>query len=666
MLEKLMQKNPPHSLPEITLKAVVLSIILAMVLAAANAYLGLKVGTTISASIPAAVISMGVLRLFRRHNILENNIVQTAASAGEAVVAAIIFLMPVMLILKFWTDFHYWPTVFIASIGGILGVLFSVPLRRVLLNDKSLRFPEGVAIGNVLKVSGEGAGHLKELILGSGVSAFISFCQTGLQIVAGSSEVWWRTGSLIFGFGAGFNPAFLAAGYIVGFEVSISLIVGVVIGWLIGIPVLSHFYPMPSTLSPVDAAMTLWSKHLRFVGVGTMLVGGMWTLLNLIKPISQGLRSSFVSLRALTHEKITHDPHEQDLPMSLVLLGLFVTIFLLYFLYSYLLHIQGLAISNSHEVVLISAAIIYTFVAGFIVTSLCGYFAGLVGSTNNPLSGLMLSVVLFASLIIALLSSSLISGMLDAASVLKPAMIVVVVSGVVAASAAIMADNIQDLKAGRMVGATPWKQQLMLIVGTIAASLIIPPILQLLFNAYGMAGIYPHPGMDPKQMLAAPQASLMAAVIDGVFTHQLNWLLILVGAGIALLCIIADYFLKRVNIRLLVLAVGLGIYLPLDSSTPLIFGGVAALILQRLLEKREKSSSHREQRIKAANQRGLILACGLVAGASLMGVILAIPFAIAQSSDILKIMPDSLTRLSEIFAAIISVLIFVWFNRVQR
>lgn len=658
---------PAHqSLPEITVKAVILSIILTITLTAANAYLGLKVGTTISASIPAAVISMGILRLFRKSNILENNIVQTAASAGEALVAGVAFILPSLVIMHYWQGFNYWETAMIAMTGGILGVLFSVPLRRVLLAEKTLRFPEGVAIGNVLKASAESAAGLINLIWGGIVGGIISLCQAGFKVVSDSLDLWFQSGSSVYGIGAGFNPALLAAGYIVGINVALSILLGIVSGWIVGVPVLTHIYGITQPTDASGTAMDMWHDHIRYIGVGTMLIGGFWTLLNLIRPIIEGVRSSYASVRMMQAGYTADIPRtDRDLPINYLLwVGLLLSIPMA-FLFAHFTNPAALDITSDLRIGSIVALIIFTIVAGFVFASICGYFTGLVGSTNNPLSGMTLSALLLMSLLLMSILGRQIQFTTDHAGAIAAAALAIIASTIVASAAAITNDTIQDLKAGQMVGATPWKQQVMLIIGVIVAALAIPPILQLLFNAYGISGVFPHPGMDPKQMLSAPQAALMGALVQGVFAHNLPWPMISVGFIIAAVCIVIDTIIKDRGIRLPVLAVGLGIYLPLTASMPLVIGGVSSYFINRALKKKYPGpDSVTHEPIRSGQQRGLILACGVVAGAALMGVILAIPFAIAQSDDVLRLVGNSFTPIADILGVIVTVGLIAWIARV--
>jgi putative OPT family oligopeptide transporter len=669
------QNNPPASfipasqnLPEITVKAVILSIILAAILGAANAYLGLKVGLTISASIPAAVVSMGILRLFRKSNILENNIVQTATSASEALVAGIIYVLPALLILHFWGHFHYWETTLIAIIGGILGVFFSIPLRRILLADKHLRFPEGVAIAQVLKVSEEKGGSLKLLIQGGIVGAAISFAQSGLQVISDNVQYWFKSGTnFVYGLQMGFEPAILAAGYIVGLNTALSSLMGITLGWFIGIPILSHLAAFSASDSATSVAMNIWQSQIRYIGVGTMLFGGIWTLLTLLKPISQGIKSSLESVMQNKQKGMSSVPRtERDIPIHYMFIGTLLVLIPIACLLRHFVLQQHLPYSAFTQWGLVGLGVLFIPIVGFIVSSVCGYFAGLVGSSNNPISGLALSALLVCSLLLLGVYSLQTHTGNSANEMLGLAALAVVITTVTTCGAAITNDTIQDLKTGQLVGATPWKQQVMLILGAVASSFIIPPILSLLFNAYGIANIFPHPGMDPSQGLSAPQAALMATLARAVFQHDLPWAMILTGGAIAVVTILIDNFLKTKGTRLPVLAVGFGIYLPSSVTLPVVVGGIASYFIKRASQKRAIAEGKKGEEIaEAGNQKGgLIIACGLVAGSALMGVLLAIPFTIFQSTDILKIVGDGFSPIATTLAFASVAGLLYWIYRV--
>jgi putative OPT family oligopeptide transporter len=651
-------QNPP----EITFRVIVIGIFLTIILAAANAFLGLKVGQTISASIPAAIISMSILRFFRNSNVLENTMVQTMASVGESLIAGITFILPALIILHVWDGFYYWQTVTVGLLGGILGVLFTIPLRRALLVDKTLRYPEGFAITNVLKASAnKDKADVKSLIWGGVVGSTISLFQSGFQILTDTFQYWVKTSNTVYGFGLGLSPALIAAGYIVGINVSISLLVGIVIGWIAGVPALTYVFGLPNVESANDIAMTIWKSHVKIMGVGTMLVGGLWTICTLIKPIGQGLSTSFQSIRdAKNPNALQAIRTERDIPMNYVFWAALLILIPIFILLTQSIIPDNSLVSHNFKNALAAFCAIYILIGGFVFCSVSAYFAGLIGSTNTPVSGLLVSTLLILCLI--LLGFFTLNGGIVGKEMLG--VVLAIGCGVILASAiSISNDTMQDLKVGQMVGATPWKQQLMLVVGVVVSAVVVPPILELLYNAYGIGGVFPHPGMSKEHMLAAPQAGLMATVAQGVYERNLEWSMIITGAVIAVICIIVDTILKRTNgARLPVLAVGVGIYLPLDSSVPVVLGGVLAYIVQGRLNKLYPRPAHESEMAKHRH-RGLLLACGIVAGASIMGVVLAIPFAIKQSSDALKIMPAEYAYLASALSLIVTAALCGWIYR---
>lgn len=651
-------------LPEITLRVVILGLFLTVILAAANAYLGLKVGQTISASIPAAIISMSILRFFRNSNVLENTMVQTMASVGEALISGVAFILPALIILGAWSGFYYWQTVIIALLGGILGVLFTIPLRRALLIDKTLRYPEGVAISNVLKASAANEKtDMKALAFGGLVGGAITLFQTGFQILTDSYDYWVKSSKMVFGFGLGLSPALIAAGYIVGVNVAISFLVGIVIGWLAGVPILTGILGFTATDAAGDIAMSIYRSDIRYIGVGTMLLGALWTLITLIKPIIFSINASFASLREAKLDKAKVAIRtERDIPVNFVLWGsilLLIPLFL--FIAGYIIP-GDTPISHSFRVILCGFSAIYVLIGGFLFCSISAYFAGLIGSSNTPVSGLLVSALLVLCLAILAFFSTM--GGIQGHEML--AVILGIGSCVIIGVAlAISNDTMQDLKVGQVLGATPWKQQIMLIFGVIAAAFVVPPIFELLYNAYGIGGVFPHPGMNKAQMLSAPQAALMATVAQGVYAHNLRWSMIIVGAVIAVICIFVDEILKKhYNTRLPVLGVGLAIYLPMGTTIPVVIGGFLSYIIQIRLNHIYKKPVDHETEIAEHRHRGLLLACGIVAGASIMGVILAIPFAIKQSSDALKIMPSDYAYLAGVLSLVVTFFLLLWIYRV--
>ncbi len=656
-----------QSLPEITIRALVLGVILTIILAAANAYLGLKVGQTVSASIPAAIISMSILRFFRNSNVLENTMVQTMASVGESLIAGVAFILPALIILHAWSGFYYWQTVFISLLGGTLGVLFTIPLRRALLQDKTLRYPEGIAISNVLRASANSEQtDMRSLTLGGLVGGLISLFQTGFQVLTDTFDVWFKvTSTTVSGFSLGLSPALIAAGYIVGVNVAISFMVGCFIGWILGVPVLGWIYGIPDAATTGDSVMLLYKSYIRYVGVGTMLVGALWTLCTLFKPITQSIFASLASLSKQSQSTVSLRT-ERDIPINYVLWGTVLMLIPIFIIIANYIVPADSQIEKSFHTIICGFSAIYVVIGGFLFCSISAYFAGLIGSSNTPVSGLLVSALLILCLMLLALFTTFGGGIQG-----KEVLGVVLAIGtcvVIGVGIAISNDTMQDLKVGQVVGATPWKQQLMLVLGVIVSAFVVPPILDLLYQAYGIGGVFPHAGMDKSQMLSAPQAALMATVADGVYTHNLQWSMIFAGAVLAVLCIIVDEIAKQFGTRLPVLAVGLAIYLPMNTTVPVIIGGLLAHFINRSISKTYNNRiAENESKIASHKHSGLLLACGIVAGSSIMGVVLAIPFAIKQTSDALKIMPDQYMYLAGTLSVIVTAIMCVWiYRRVLR
>ncbi|MDP6790268.1 MAG: oligopeptide transporter, OPT family, partial [Candidatus Marinimicrobia bacterium] len=502
--------------PEITIKALLLGIFLSMVLAGANAYLGLFAGMTVSASIPAAVISMGVLALFKKSNILENNIVQTAASAGESLAAGVIFTIPGLVLLGYWESFDYMEVAKIAAIGGVIGVLFTIPLRRALIVTAKLKYPEGVATAEVLRAGDaarqghekDASGGLKMIGLAGLVGGAMKLCQQAFAMwhaeVAGAIHV----GKSIFGIGTDISPALISVGYIVGRNIGIVVVAGGLISWAVAIPIYSAII---GTEGPaLDSAWTIWNSKIRYLGVGAMVVGGIWSLIKLFKPLVEGVRASLAALKKQSSAD-SQPIEERDVPINYVgigLIALLIPVFLLY-----------LDIIQQAWVAGLLAVVMMVF--GFLFSAVAAYMAGVVGSSNNPVSGVTIATILFSSLLLlALLGTE--SGVGAAGAIM--------VGAVVCCAAAIGGDNMQDLKAGHIVGATPWKQQIMQVVGTVSAAVVLGLVLDILHTAYTIGS----------PTLSAPQATLMKSVADGVFTGDLPWTFVYIGAIIAVLIIGID------------------------------------------------------------------------------------------------------------------------------
>jgi putative OPT family oligopeptide transporter len=638
------------NLPEITLRVIVLSILLALILGIANAYLALKIGILTSASIPAAIISMSILRFLKKSNILENNLIQTAASAGEAVAGGIVFTIPALVIIGYWDHFDYWDNFFIAISGAILGVLYSIPLRRFLMRERYLNFPEGKAIAEVLKAGNKKTIGLKELIGGGLVGGLIELCQTGFKIIANSTQYWFSMGKSVFGFGTGFSALMIGAGYIMGFEAAWSILIGAIIIWGFGVPLLTGLSIQDfQHLAATDVITQLYATKIRYIGIGSMMVAGVWTLLILLRPFYISLKDS---LRLIHHQKLNKNPivlrTEQDMPFPLVLCGIFLTLFMTFFLFVHLFPLTEFELSTTQKILFIFSALGYLLVIGFIFSVIVSYFSGLVGVTATPGSA-----VVIAGLLIAAAMTGLLLGENHSAKQLTDAAAIAILIGSVTTGIACVSNDItQDLKVGYLLGATPWKQQVMLLVGATAAAAIIPWVMQLLFSVYGIATVLPHPDMNPNTTLPAPPAALMAALTQGVFTGHLPWGMILTGGCISTVMIAIKYIFRWQKLSILALAIG--IYLPLSTTVPLFMGGLFAYLVQyKLVTKKIETDT--------LSQKNILLACGLVAGAALMDVLLAIPFALASNPDMMTIHIPHWQIPSEIIGGLVIIGLGFWF-----
>jgi putative OPT family oligopeptide transporter len=606
--------------PQLTLRAVGLAIVLAMILAAANTYLGLFAGMTIASAIPAAVVSMAVLRLLGGGGILENNIVQTGASAGSSIASGVIFTIPALVILGFWQDFRYSWVLAIAGLGGLLGVLFSVPLRRALIVDQKLAFPEGQAAAEVLKAGENPSQGIRILGVGAVGGAFTKLAAgSGLRLIPDTAASAGFAGKYLAFFGTNLSPALLSVGYIVGLNVGIVVLAGAMLSWNIAIPyyvanVLPHQAELAQAaagLEPEDLAGFIWSKQIRYLGVGAMLVGGIWALVSLRHSLLSGVRSGLAAARAsAAGQVIAHT--EQDLPMKSVLLGILLFTLPLWALYQAI--VGSLAVSLPMTIIMI--------ITGFLFCSVSAYMAGLVGSSNNPVSGITIATILFSAVVLLVLM-----GKDNEAGPVAAIMI----GAVVCCAACIAGDNLQDLKCGYIVGATPWRQQVMLGIGAASSALVMAPVLNLLAQAYGI-GV---PSESHPNPLLAPQATLMASVSKGLFGGQLPWGMIAVGAVIGVAIIVLDEVLKArgSSFRTPVLAVAVGIYLPLELMTPIFLGGLLAWIAERRLRRQGLDAAEIERR----HRKGLLFAAGMITGEALMGIAIAVPIVTSGSADVLAL-----------------------------
>lgn len=610
-----------QNLPELTLRGLILGSILTIIFTASNVYLGLKVGLTFSSSIPAVVISMAVLSLFKTSNILENNMVQTQASAAGTL-SSVIFVIPGLFMCGYWSEFPLWQTFMICLCGGGLGVLFTIPLRRAMVVESKLAYPEGRAAAEILKVANKdqsnkkGKQGIKEIALGSFIAAIFSLLSNGFKLAASESSFAFIWNKMAFGFSMGYSLALLGAGYLVGLAGAIALFVGMFLAWGIFTPYLSNF-EFDSAKNAVDLASSVWSSKVRLIGTGAIAIAALWTLIELLKPVIEGIKEIVRNVKITNQEK--NERTNIDLSLKsifilfvLMVVGLFITF------YSF---VEDANLSIYYQMLFSFVGTLVSVLIGFFVAAACGYMAGLVGSSSSPISGIGLIGVIISSIVFLVLGVELFQDpMLSKFAVA----LAIFTTSVILATAAISNDNLQDLKTGHLVGATPWKQQVALLVGCIFGALAIVPVLNLLYQAYGFVGAMPREGMDASSALAAPQANLMSTIAQGIFHHNIEWSYMAFGVFVGILMIIIDKILRRTQkMSLPPLAVGIGIYLPPAVNIPLVIGGILKYIVMQYLTKKYAKNSHKEEKLASCEQRGTLFASGLIVGESIFGVIIA-------------------------------------------
>jgi putative OPT family oligopeptide transporter len=598
---------------ELTIRGVVLGCAITLLFTAANVYLGLKVGLTIASSIPAAVISMAVLSFFPGSNIRENNIVQTVASAAGAI-ASIIFVLPGLVIVGWWSGFPFWESFLVCASGGTLGVLFTIPLRRALVTNSDLPYPEGVAAAEVLKVgshlhdAGAGASAAREglsaIVFGAIASAGLAiFAAT--RIAAAELQSFFRLGpESATGYNLTFSLALLGAGHLVGITVGVAMFIGLLIAWAVAVPVLTATTPDPS-LALEAHVMHIWTTQVRFLGAGAMAVAALWTLGRLAHPLVSGFVRTVAAARVqvgATEDQTDRDMSGQSIAGLTVACLILIAALLWNFARSSVL-IAGAALP------LTVAALPFIVVIGFFVAAICGYMAGLIGSSNSPVSGVGILAIVTCSAMLLVIGPS--NAGAAPALVAFALFTVAIIFGVAVTSN----DNLQDLKTGQLVGAAPWRQQIALIIGIIAGSLVIPPILNLLAEAYGFAGA-PNVSVISAKPLPAPQASLISTLALGVIGRKLDWNMIGMGMLIGAVVVALDtFFASRKWMRLPPLAVGMGIYLPMSATLPVMIGALIGWWYNRRVAR--GTDPERAQHL------GVLVASGMIVGESLFGVLLA-------------------------------------------
>lgn len=651
----------PDSAPrgrEITLRGLILGVLITFVFTAANAYLGLKVGLTFATSIPAAVISMAVLSFFSGASILENNIVQTVASAAGAL-AAIIFVLPGLVIVGWWTGFGFWTSFAICASGGVIGVIFTIPLRRAMVTNSDLPYPEGLAAAEVLKVGsgirgeegieeeiGDARQGLLAVVYGAVASAGLA-ALAATRIAAGEVAQYFRIGGAATGYDLGLSLALFGAGHLVGLSVGLALLLGVAIAWGGAVPILSAMTPLAAGTSVADFAGQIWSTQVRFIGAGAIAVSALWTLAKLARPVASGLASTLTTAR----NRAAAEPTEIDLsPRSI---AAWTAVCLIVVVGLVLIFVRGTPL-EAQAVKLSVIAVAFVVVGGFLVSAICGYLAGLVGSTNSPISGVgILAILLYASLLAALVP---VAGEAGTKALVAFALFSL---SIVFAAATTSNDNLQDLKTGQLVGAAPWAQQIALIVGVLAGAAIIPPVLDLLAGAYGFAGQVGGPAASGNAPLPAPQAVLISALARGVLGANLNWSMLGIGGAVGAAVIALDEFLgTKKLLRLPPLGVCIGIYLPMSASLPVVLGAV----ISEWFKRRARKGANPSQ----TEQMGVLVASGLIVGESLFGVALAGLIVGSGKEAPLALVGASFAAAPAIGFIVFAALVFFLYRRILR
>lgn len=652
---------------ELTLRGIILGAILTVIFTASNVYLGLKVGLTFSSAIPAAVISMAILRTFKNSNILENNMVQTQASAAGTL-SAIIFIIPGMLMIGYWQHLEFWQTLIISACGGCLGVLFTIPLRRAMVVHSDLPYPEGVAAAEILKVGSNSnkTGGMKEIISGGIIASIVSLCTSGFKFLADGLSIFIPIGKGITQFALGYSTALIGAGYLIGITSGLALLVGVLIAWAGFVPYFTLTGSPAEGQTIQEFAGAVYSQRVRLIGAGAMGVAAVWTLITLAKPVIDGVKESLAAVRNSQSQQSTH---RTDLDMSVKSVGIVfaVTVAGLFGVFLSFVSPANLPIAQTLTIVVIG--ILVAVLTGFFVAAACAYMAGLIGTSSSPISGIGILAIIVSSIIVFAICNSF--GIFDIEGGSKFATATAIfITSIILAIACISNDNIQDLKTGYLVGATPANQQIALIIGCVVGAFVIAPVMNLLYEAYGFPGALPRAGMNPEDALAAPQASLMTTIAQGIFSSSLDWQYIYMGMALGAIIVLINLFLtKNTKYALPPLAVGMGIYLPPSLQTPLVVGAIMGYFLDKKIRQRfsNKTSEVIEEKLQEGKRRGTLFASGLIVGESIMGVLIAALIVVSVTNDgsdsPLTLVSESFlsSSMPEVFGFAVFVAIMIYF-----
>ncbi|MFY9290379.1 MAG: oligopeptide transporter, OPT family [Methylorubrum rhodinum] len=654
---------------ELTLRGLALGAAITVVFIAANIYMGLKTGMTFSSSIPAAMLSMGLLRLFGNTSILENNIVQTQASAAGTL-CNVILVLPGLVLIGHWQGFPFWQTAGVCLLGGLLGVAYSIPLRRALVVGAGLPFPEGVAAAEVLRAGDavEGGNHGEGLhaLLGAGTAAaLIALGTSGLRVLGEGLHTTLQAGQAAFRLGTGFSLALVGVGYLVGIGACLALLTGVAIAWGAAVPILTAM-GQGGVAEPEAAAEAVWSEQVRLIGAGIIAVGGLWTVGRLVRPILASIRGALTAARDSSHDL---PRQERDIPITWVAGAAGVLTLPLAGLFGWFA--AGAELGGLY-LALILAATLFAVLFGFLMAAACGYLAGLLGSSSSPISG----IGILTTLLIALLLPLLIGGAAGPEGDRFVIGFALLVASVIVTMASIANDNLQDLKTGQLVDATPWRQEMALLVGVGVGSLVIGPLLALLYNAYGFVGALPRSDMDAGSALPAPQAALMTQIASGIIHGALPWRMVLIGMGLGAVLVAVESWLRRSGQVFPALTVGIGIYLPMNVVVTIAIGGVIAWLSERAFRTQHASCTQVRDGIErqdegaayeSVRRRGVLLSSGFLVGESFVGVLLAGTDTLAGRSAALAVTsPDFVPMANELGLIVFLISLAVFYRLVSR
>ena len=655
---------------EITLRGLVLGAAITVVFMAANVYMGLKTGMTFSSSIPAAMLSMGLLRLFGDTSILENNIVQTQASAAGTL-CNVILVLPGLVLIGHWQGFPFWQTGGVCLLGGLLGVAYSIPLRRALVAGAGLPFPEGAAAAEVLRAgdasSDGGASHgqgLRELLGAGAAAALIALATSGLRFLGDRLHTTLQAGQAAFRLGTGFSLALVGVGYLVGIGACLALLTGVLIAWGLAVPLLTAF-GLGVGADPGAAAEAVWSGQVRLIGAGIIAVGGVWTVATLVRPILASIRAALKAAHGTDPGLRDLPRQERDIPITWVAGSAALLTVPLAGLFGWFS--AGADLGGLYPV-LILAATLFAVLFGFLMAAACGYLAGLLGSSSSPISGIGILTTMLVALLLPLLVGRA-AGPEGDRFVVGLALLV---ASVIVTMASIANDNLQDLKTGQLVDATPWRQEAVLIAGVGVGSLVIAPLLALLYNAYGFVSALPREGMDAGAALPAPQAALMTQIANGIVHGELPWAMVLTGMGLGVVLVALEAWLRRNGRVFPALTVGIGIYLPLNVVVTIAIGGIIGWFSERAFRARfevrdQRKGTGADAAYEGVRRRGVLLSSGFLVGESFVGVLLAGADTLAGRSAALAFVgPDFAPFAGALGLAVFVVALVVFYRLVSR